>query len=122
MRIYFYTSVAASALSLVLSIILFAVGLSNQSLQAEVQKKQDDVRRQQEEINKGAQIAQQVGPALLKDMAQSAVKNEKMRELLKKNGYEIKLPASPAPGASPAPAAKAPPAAPAGGSEPALRQ
>lgn len=119
MKIYFYTSVAASALSLVLAIILFAVGLSNQSLQAQVQKQQDELRRQQEEINKGAQIAQQVGPALLQDMAKSALKNDKMRELLKKNGYEIKLPASPAPGAaaaSPAPA-KAPAAAP----EPALR-
>ena len=122
MKIYFFTSVAASALSLVLSIILFAVGLSNQSLQVQVQKQQDEVRKQQAEIEKGGEIAQKVGPALLQDMAKSAVKNDKMRELLKKNGYDIKLPAAtPAPGAAgtPAPAAKGPAPAP---EAPALRQ
>lgn len=113
MKIYFFTSVAASALSLVLSIILFAVGSSNQSLQTEVQKKQQELQKQQQEIDKGGQIVQKIGPSLLQDMANVAAKDDKMRELLKKNGYEIKAPAaSPAPGAapaaSPAPAAHAP--------------
>ena len=124
MKIYYFTSVAASALSLVLSVVLFAVGLSNQGLQTEVQKKQDELRKQQAEIEKGAQIARNVGPNLLQDMAKASVKNEKMRELLKKNGYDLKMPASPAP-ASPAPGAATPAPAPAqkpAPEAPALRQ
>lgn len=124
MKIAYYISVAATALSLVLAIILFAVGNSNQSLQAEIQKQQGELQKQQEQINTGNQISQQVGPNLLRDMAISSVKNEKMKSLLAKHGYNVNVqaPASPAPGdASAAPAAPAPaaPAAPAPAGEPA---
>jgi hypothetical protein len=114
MKIYFYISVAAAALSLVLSIVLFAVGSSNQSLQNEVQKKQVELQKQQEEINKGTTIQQKIGPSLLNDMAVVSANDEKMRALLSKHGYTVKA-NSPAPGASPAPAApaKAPAPAPA---------
>jgi hypothetical protein len=114
MKIYFYISVAASALSLVLSIVLFAVGNSNQTLQAEVQTQQAELQKQQEEINKASQISQQVGPALLRDMAVSSTKNEKMKALLGKHGYTVSAPpATPAPGAAtpahaPAPASDTP--------------
>jgi ribosomal protein S16 len=119
MKIPFYVSVASSALSLVLSIIIFTVGNSNQSLQTEVQKQQLELQKQQEQINTGNQISQQVGPNLLRDMATSSVKNEKMKALLAKHGYnvEYKPPASPAPGAS-APAPARPAAAPASESAP----
>ena len=91
MKIQYYISVAASALCLVLSVIVFAVGNSNQSLQAEVQKQQQALQTQQEEINAGNQISQQIGPNLLRDMAASSVKNEKMKALLAKHGYNVQV-------------------------------
>jgi hypothetical protein len=103
MKIYFYISVAASALCLLLSIILFWEGGTNTTLQNEVQAQQVKLQQQQEEINKGTAIQQQVGPNLLNDMAVSSVKNEKMKQLLAKNGYTVNV-ATPAPGSSPAPA------------------
>jgi len=111
MKIYYYISVAASALALVLSIVLFAVGSSNQTLQNEVQAQQVELQKQQEEINKGTAISQQVGPNLLRDMAVASTKNEKMKQLLAKNGYQVNV-ATPAPGSSPAPAKAPAPAAP----------
>ncbi len=98
MKIPFYISVGASALCLVLSIISFAVGNSNQSLQAEVQKQQQALQVQQEEINAGNQISQQIGPNLLRDMAASSVKNEKMKALLAKHGYNVQVKDAPASG------------------------
>jgi hypothetical protein len=129
MKISFYISVAASALCLLLSIIIFWVGNVNQSLQAEVQQKQQDLQKQQEQINTARQIQEKVGPALLQDMAQVSLKNEKMKALLAKHGYNVQLNATPAPasgGASaPAPKPSAPASAPApaanSDSAPALR-
>ena len=111
MKIYFYISVAASALCLLLSIVLFFEGGVNQGLQNEIQAQQVKLQQQQEEINKGTAISQQVGPNLLRDMAVSSTKNEKMKALLAKHGYTVNV-ASPTPGASPAPA-KAPATTPA---------
>jgi hypothetical protein len=109
MKIYFYISVAASALCLVLSIVLFAVGSSNQSLQNDVQKQQVELQKQQGEINKGQEIQQKVGPNLLRDMAVVSVKDENMKKLLAKNGYTVNMPpASPAPAATPAPSSDSP--------------
>ena len=137
MNIAYYISVAASALSLVMAVIIFGVGYGNHGLQSEiqaqqieVQKQQADLQKQQEQINTGNQISQQVGPNLLRDMAVSSLKNDKMKALLSKHGYNVQQ-ATPPPGASapappraPAPApsstpAPAPTAAP--GTEPALR-
>jgi ABC-type proline/glycine betaine transport system substrate-binding protein len=112
MKISFYISVAASALCLVLSIVLFWVGTANQTMQTELQKQQGDLQKQQEEINKGDAIQRQVGPNLLNDMASVSTTNSAMKELLKKYGYEVKVntPAPSAGGAAPAPARTAPPA------------
>lgn len=109
MKISFYISVAATGLCLVLSIIVFWVGNSNQSLQLEVQKQQQKLQEQQAEIQKGDTFSRQIGPALLQEMAQVSVKNEKMKALLGKHGYTVNVqpPASPAPGATPAPPAPA---------------
>ena len=107
MKIYYYISVAASALCLVLSVVLFAYGNVNQSLQNELQKQQVELQKQQEEINKGASISQNVGPALLRDMAVASVKNDGMKKLLASHGYQVNM-ATPAPGSSPAPAPAAP--------------
>ncbi len=111
MKIYYYISVAASALCLVLSIVLFLFGNINQGLQNDVQKQQVELQKQQEEINKGASISQQVGPALLRDMAVSSVNNENMKKLLASHGYQVNL-ATPAPCSSPAPGAATPAATP----------
>ncbi len=123
MKISFYISVATAALSLVLAVIVLAVGFGNQGLQSEIQdqqkeiqKQQADIQKQQEQINTGSQIQQKVGPALIQDMAQVSLKNEKMKALLAKHGYTIQQQpqATPAPGgaAAPAPAPSAAPALP----------
>ena len=103
----FYVSVAASGLSLILSVVLFIFGGIDQGLQVEIQKQQQDLQKQQEQINTGNTISNDVGPKLLQDMARVSIKDEQMKMLLAKHGYTVnyKPPASPAPGASPAPAA-----------------
>lgn len=109
MKIPFYISVVASSLCLVLSIVVLALGSSNQSLQEEVQKKQQAIQAQQQalqaqqvEIEAGAQINQKLGPELLKDMASVSAKNEKMKALLAKHGYNVQFKDAPATG-TPAP-------------------
>jgi phage antirepressor YoqD-like protein len=94
--------------------VLFAVGSTNQTLQTEVQTQQNELQKQQEEINKANQISQQVGPALVRDMASVSVKNEKMKALLAHHGYTVTV-ATPTPGAgapkntpAPAPSSEAP--------------
>lgn len=102
MKIPYYISLGATGLCLVLSIIIFAIGLSNQGLQTEVQKQQAALQAQQEEINAGNSISQQIGPALLRDMATSSVKNDKMKALLSKHGYNVQVKDAPA-SSTPAP-------------------
>ncbi len=63
--------------------------LVNQMLRKEIVQKQTAVQMQQEQINQATTIAQQVAPNLLHDMAESSVKNEKMRQLLTKHGYTV---------------------------------
>jgi len=112
MKIPFYISVAASGISLILSIVLFTFGGSNQGLQVEIQKQQQELQKQQDQINTGNAISQKVGPELLRDMAISSIKDEKMKMLLAKHGYNVNYQApSPTPGATPAPASSSAPAA-----------
>lgn len=77
----FYIGVALGAICLVLSIASVAMGQSNQRLQTEGQA-------QQLEINKG-NTSQQIGTNILREMAQVSVKNEKMKAILAKNGYNV---------------------------------
>ena len=99
MKIPFYISVGASALCLVLSIVVFAVGLSNQTLQTEVQKQQQALQAQQAEIENGNRISKEIGQGVLKDMATVSLKNDKMKALLAKHGYNVQV----APNNTPAP-------------------
>lgn len=124
MKISFYISVAAATLSLLLSVIILVVGQMNQGLQTDIQGKQKevqavqaDLQRQQEQINIANQISQQLGPNLLRDMAVVSLKNDKMKALLSKHGYNVQQQATPAPGgggaaAAPAPSPATAPAAP----------
>lgn len=131
MKISFYISVATSALSLILAVVVLAVGYGNQGLQTDIQGQQKDVQAQQGElqkqetqINTGRQIQEKVGPALLQDMAQVSTKNADMKKLLAKHGYTVQAPATPAPGGGGASApARTPAPAPAAPTEsaPALR-
>ena len=105
-------SVAAAALCLLLSVWFFFVTKNNQSLQSELQRKQQtlqtrtqavqlqqqQLQAQQEQINAGTTLAQQVGPAVLKDLGTRALqnKNDKIRNLLLKYGVTISE-ATPAP-------------------------
>lgn len=105
-------SVAAAGLCLVLSIWFFFATSQNQKLQSDLQRKQQTLQTrtqafqlqqqqaqaQQEQINAGTQLAQQVGPAVLKDLGTVAIqnKNENIRSLLLKYGVTISE-ATPAP-------------------------
>ena len=104
MKIPFYISTGAAALCLILSIVVFSVGLTNQTLQTELQKQQQELQKQQVEIDSGNQ-SMQVGQNLLRDMATSSVKNVKMKDLLAKHGYNVQVKDAPkeTPAGTPAP-------------------
>lgn len=89
----FYITVALAAACLILSIAVIALGQSNQHLQVEAQN-------QQNEINRG-NMSQQIGTKILQDMASVSVKNEKMKDVLAKNGYSVSV--NPSPASSPTP-------------------
>jgi septal ring factor EnvC (AmiA/AmiB activator) len=98
MKIPFYISTAASALCLILSLVVFAVSRSNHGIQQDIKKQQQEIQKQQQalqaqqqEIEAGNQISQQIGPNLLRDMAAASVKNEKMKALLAKHGYNVQV-------------------------------
>ncbi len=77
----FYIATALSALCLILSIWVIALGKSNQHLQQELQSQQND-------INRGT-ASQQAGSMILKEMGQAAVTDDKMKEVLAKNGFTL---------------------------------
>jgi hypothetical protein len=98
-------STGTAVLCLVLGIWLFVLGGKSQGLQTELQKLQQEVQNQQQvlqakqqqlqvqkaTIDRGATISQQVGPALLRDMATLSLKNEKLKNLLAKHGYNVEV-------------------------------
>ena len=83
---HYYIAVALAALCLVLSLTLFFLGSSTRSQQADLQKLQAQYQTQQEQINAGLTISQQVGPNLLRDMA-SVTDDAGMKAVLSKHGY-----------------------------------
>ena len=89
----FFTTIALSAICLVLAVSAVIAGRANQSLQANLQA-------QQIEINKGS-LSQQVGTNVLRDIAVAAAKNDKLKALLERNGLTL----SQTPAASPSPTA-----------------
>jgi hypothetical protein len=117
----------------VLSVWLFVTSHTAQGLQHELQEQQQALQNQQQavqaqqqrlqmqqdQINTGNALAQQVGPQVIQAMGNAVIahKNEKMRGLLKKYGYDVSEKkegaatpgaAAPAAGAKPAPAAATP--------------
>jgi predicted Holliday junction resolvase-like endonuclease len=91
-------AVILSLIPLILTINLIFMGQKNQSLQTQLQA-------QQEQINTGSRI-QQVGMSVLKDIAAASVKDDKLKDVLAKNGYSVSVSSpspSPAPATSPTP-------------------
>lgn len=76
---------------LCLSLVTIVFARQNQKLQAEVQT-------QQVTINKGA-LSQQIGTNLLREMGNAAQSDDKMKDLLKTNGYNFT--SNPMPSATP---------------------
>ncbi len=88
-----------------MSVWLFVASGQNQKLQGELQKKQQELQSeqqevqlqtqqlqtQQEQINAGIRLAQEVGPAVLRDVGNLVVqnKNESLKKLLSKYGVTI---------------------------------
>ncbi|MHA3771091.1 hypothetical protein ACXR0O_06075 [Verrucomicrobiota bacterium sgz303538] len=96
---HFYIATALAAICLLLSIWIIFAGSTNQKLQAELSKQQQQLQAQQEQINAGNVISQQVGPNILRDMAMVSVEDKDMKDLLAKHGYTVNVQATPAPGA-----------------------
>jgi hypothetical protein len=95
----------AAGISLLLGVWLFVLNSTNQGSQSALQKlqqeaqtqqqtlsvKQQTLQSQQEQINAGNTISQQVGPALIRDMAVASVKNDKIKKILTSHGYNVEL-------------------------------
>jgi hypothetical protein len=104
-----------AGLCVLLSIWLFLANAANQTLQGELQNKQQQVQTQQQQaqaqqqqfqeqeqkISAGTQLAQQIGPAVLRDLGALALqkKNDRVKKLLAKYGVTFKE-NEPAPGAA----------------------
>lgn len=98
-------STASAGLAVLLSLWLLVGTWGNHSAQRRLQGQQDEIQSrqlaiqtqqqqlqaQQQQIDAGAQLANQVGPAMLRDLAELSVtnKNKKITELLKKYGLEV---------------------------------
>ena len=85
-------------LLLVIGIVCLCLSLVTIVFARQNRKLQEAVQAQQAIINKGS-LSQQIGANLLREMAGAAQNDEKMRQLLKDNGYNL----NPAPTASPSP-------------------
>jgi len=98
-------TIMAIILSLVPLILVIYLIFMGQANQAQGQKNQDlqvQLQNQQAEINKGS-MSQQIGVNMLKDIAQASLKNDKLKDVLTKNGYNVTVNAnsSPSPAATP---------------------
>ena len=88
----FIVTVILSLVPLILVINLIFMGQKIQTLQQQMQS-------QQEQINLGS-MAQQIGTNMLRDIGQASLKDDKLKDVLTKNGFSVNV--APAPGSSPA--------------------
>ena len=65
----YYIATGLGALGAILGLILLIMGSAARGLQADVQKLQTQYQTQQEQINAGVAISQQVIPNLFKDLS-----------------------------------------------------
>ena len=81
----FYTSIGLAGLCAILSLALLILGGSARGLQTDLQMLQAQYQTQQEQINAGITISQQVVPNLFKDLS-SHPENAAIKALLEKHG------------------------------------
>ena len=62
---------------------------ANDDFRRKILQVQMAIQTQQEQLSRGTQIAQQVAPNLLHDVAAGSLKNEKLKGLLTKHGYTV---------------------------------
>lgn len=65
----YYISVCVAGLCVVFSALLFALAGSARSMQSDIQKLQAQYQMQQEQINSGVTLGQQVAPNIFKDLS-----------------------------------------------------
>lgn len=98
-------STASCGLALLLSLWFLVGTWANQSAESKLIKQQDDLQNrqiqlqtqqqllqaQQQQIDAAVQLQNQIGPAMLRDLAELSVanKNAKITELLKKHGLQV---------------------------------
>lgn len=70
-----------AGLTVIMTIALLVISTSNRTIERGLQE-------QQVNINRG-QMSQQVGTALVKDLAVASVSNAKIKELLSKHGITV---------------------------------
>ena len=99
----FLLSSVLALVAVILSVVNFSAAQTNNALQAELLKKQSEIQdltqsvtlqnqdyqRMSQTIETGAQVAQKLGPPILRDMGYFAAKgNEKMKDILKRYKFE----------------------------------
>ena len=103
----FLLSTLLALLAVILSVVSFGAAQTNNGLQAELLKKQSEIQdltqvvtlqnqdyqRMTQTIETGAQVAQKLGPPILRDMGYfAAKKNEKLKEILIKYNFKDFIP------------------------------
>ena len=81
----YYISISVASLCAVLTLALLILGSTSRGLQLDVQKLQIKYQTQQDQINAGSTISQQIIPNLFKDMG-SLKDNAGMKAILQKHG------------------------------------
>lgn len=84
---HFYISTTLAVLCLLLAIVLVIIASANRGIER-------GLAEQQMVINRG-QVSQQIGSALVRDLAGSSVSNTRIKELLSKHGINVSVNNSP---------------------------
>lgn len=84
-----YITSALGGLSILLVIAMFTLSQANQGITRGIQA-------QQNVINQG-KVGEQVGQAVVRDLAALSVQNEKIKQLLADNGFNVTQNPAPAP-------------------------
>lgn len=75
------TLLTLSGLTLILTLTLIFIGVTNQSAAKALQLEQNEISR--------GQVSQQVGSNIVREIATLSVNNSKLKELLAKHGFTV---------------------------------
>ncbi len=88
-----------AGLTLLLALWVIYLNSSNRTLQRSYQETlAAEQQKKSPEVDKG-KMTQQIGTNIIRDMGEAALKNDKIKELLKKQGIEVRPNATPVPAA-----------------------